>query len=66
MPKKNDTIIRVIAKCQLFEIDKQIPEKKIIAELTTIRKSFEKNNWFRFKGKDKLIVTTSVVNPTLI
>lgn len=68
--KVPDKIIRIVAKCDRFEFDEQIEEKKCLPRLNQIRELFlyKKTKTIagrkRYGGCDKLSVTTSVVNPT--
>lgn len=59
-----EKIIRIEAKCKMFEIDKQVTEKKSLTELTRIRSNFI-NYALPRRSEDKLTVKTSVINPKL-
>jgi len=65
-------IIRIQAKCNAFEIDDQIEESKTLARLKQIksyfmhRKTAKILNKLIYSGSDNLVVTTSVINPTLL
>ena len=61
-----DTLIRIVAVCDFFEIDEIIPESKSVRRLENLKKYFQESKSHFGNIDAKLKVTTSVVNPELI